>query len=63
MSQKGHLVLSFPSFHPFVGDRANTLLARQSGAKCFCRPFDTRFILGDRGFGNLKTLVEKVNLF
>ena len=55
-------VSSFPSFvllsvivrtHPqFVG----------VAAKCFCLPFDTRFILGDRRLGNLKAPAEKANL-
>ena len=31
-------------------------------AKCFCRPFDNRFILGDRRLGNLKAPTEKANL-
>ena len=31
-------------------------------AKCFCRPFDTRFILGDKRLGNLKAPTEKANL-
>ena len=62
MPQKDHRVLSFPSFRPFVGDRANTSSVRRVAAKCFCRPFDNRFILGDRRLGNLKALTEKANL-
>ena len=30
--------------------------------KCFCRPFDTRFILGDRRHWNLEAPTEKANL-
>ena len=55
-------VSSFPSFvlfsvivrtqHQFVG----------VAAKCFCLPFDTRFILGDRRLENLKAPTEKANL-
>ena len=30
--------------------------------KCFCRPFDTRFILGDRRPWNLEAPTEKANL-
>ena len=33
MPQKDHRVLSFPSFHHFVGDRANTSSVRRSGGK------------------------------
>ena len=33
MPQKDHRVLSFPSFRPFVGDRANTSSVRRSGGK------------------------------
>ena len=33
MPQKDHRVLSFPSFRPFVGDRANTSSVRWSGDK------------------------------
>ena len=33
MPQKDHQVLSFPSFRPFVGDRANTSSVRRSGGK------------------------------
>ena len=33
MPQKDHRVLSFPSFRPFVGDRANTSSVRRSGDK------------------------------
>ena len=33
MPQKDHRVLSFPSFRPFIGDRANTLSVRRSGGK------------------------------
>ena len=33
MPQKNHRVLSFPSFHPFVSDRANTSSVRRSGGK------------------------------
>ena len=35
MPQKDHRVLSFPSFRPFVGDRANTSSIRRSGGKVF----------------------------
>ena len=62
MPQKDHRVLSFPSFvllsviekthHQFAG----------VVAKCFCRPFDNRFILGDRRLGNLKAPTEKAHL-
>ena len=31
-------------------------------AKCFCRPFDSHFILGDKRLGNLKAPTEKANL-
>ena len=31
-------------------------------AKCFCRPFDSRFILGDKRLGNLEAPTEKTNL-
>ena len=33
MPQKDHRVLSFPSFRPFVSDRANTSPVRRSGGK------------------------------
>ena len=33
MPQKDHRVLSFPSFRPFVGDRANASSVRRSGDK------------------------------
>ena len=33
MPQKDHRVLSFLSFRPFVGDRANTSSVRRSGGK------------------------------
>ena len=33
MPQKDHRVLSFPSFRPFVGDRANASSVRRSGGK------------------------------
>ena len=33
MAQKDHRVLSFPSFCPFVDDRANTSSVRRSGGK------------------------------
>ena len=33
MPRKDHRVLSFPSFRPFVGDRANTSSVRRSGGK------------------------------
>ena len=33
MPQKDHRVLSFPSFRPFVGDRANTSSVRRNGDK------------------------------
>ena len=55
-------VSSFPSFvllsvikqthHQFAG----------VAAKCFCRSFDTRFILGDGRLGNLEAPAEKANL-
>ena len=40
------------TYHQFVG----------VAAKCFCRPFDTRFILGDKRLENLKAPTENVNL-
>ena len=62
MPQKDHRVLSFPSFRPFVGDEQTHHQFAGMAAKCFCRPFDNHFILGDRRLGNLKAPTEKANL-
>ena len=62
VSQKGHRVSSFPSFVLLsVIVRTHHQLAGVE-AMCFCRPFDNRFILGDKRLGNLKAPMEKANL-
>ena len=46
MPEKDHRVLSFPSFRPFVSDRANTSLVRRNGGKVLLSTIRQPFYLG-----------------
>ena len=46
MPQKDHRVLSFPSFRPFVGDRANTSSVRRNDGKVLLSTIRQLFYLG-----------------
>ena len=62
MPKKEHRVLSFPSFRPFVGDRANTSSVRRSGGKVLLSTIRQPFYPRSRRLGNLKAPTEKANL-
>ena len=62
MPQKDHRVLSFPSFRPFVSDRANTSSVRRSGDKVLLSAIRQPFYPGRQTPWESQSTRKKANL-